>query len=140
GTRQRLDGAWLQEQVGPRLDFVSEFQAGSVDHACKLFNPPRFKTENIVAHPEVIGPRVIEKPSDFANNMRRRPGCVSVTVNGFGAPVALERASAGCGDIEGKISMMAKPDCAVGFYIHQVPGGPGQRIEIPHHGAGRVPA
>src|SRR5690606_8596300 len=139
GAGEPLQGPGIQQEVGPRLNLVPELQVRFRNEPGELFNPDGFETENIVAHPDVVGFSTIEKLKEFADDVFGRPRGVTVPVNGLGASIAFERTSAGGGDIEGKIPVVSKPDCAITFYVDQIPGRQRKCVEVAHHGPGWIP-
>src|SRR5579872_7326551 len=65
--------------------------------------------------------------------MMGRAGIITITVNGFCAPVAFERAAAGGADVQRKIAVMVQPYLPVAFDVYEVPGGQRKGVEVLHY-------
>src|SRR6185437_1729388 len=135
-TRQCPDIVRLDKEVRTGLNLEFEFQAGLFYEAGEFAHPSRFQPEDIVTHPDMVEIILGLEVFQFANHMSRRAGIVPITIDGFSAPVALERAAAGGADVEREITVVVQPDLPVSGDIDEVPGRKGKAVEILYDFAG----
>src|SRR5690606_18431179 len=113
GPDHTFYGGRLEEEVYPRLNLVPEPEVFGFNLGGKLLDPTRLQPENVIAHPKVVRAGEIEQPLDFPNHMVRRPRRIAIAIDGFGAPVTLERTSPRGGNVQRKKTMMPDPNRTV---------------------------
>ena len=117
GLRARLHGALAQE-VGEFLD------------------PSILNAHNVIHEPDVIGYVVIFQTAHLCGDVLRTTRMVGLAPDGFGAPIAMERAAARRHQIQAGIAVMRLPDVAIAGQIDQFPSWTRERIELAQHRAG----